>query len=209
MAYLYEWLILMSVFGLGLISPGPDFVMAVRNSVTYSRKAGLFTALGFACGVCIHVIYAIVGVSVLISQSAFLFTAVKYIGGFYLFYIGVKAIRSKGYQRIVDVNSDIAGREMSVRDALLSGFITNLFNPKALLFFPALFTQVLSPDLPVSVQALFGVSCVLMTWGWFSLVAVFLTNQRFQAVFMGFSQWIDRICGGLMIGLGVKLVLSK
>ena len=140
MEYLSEWLILVAVFGIAVISPGPDFIMAIRNSVIYSRKAGIFTALGFGLGVAVHVAYSIVGIAALIAQSVMAFTVIKYIGAAYLIYIGVKSLRSKGFQKTIDTHekSD-SKKDMSALEALRSGFITNLFNPKATMFFLALF----------------------------------------------------------------------
>jgi RhtB (resistance to homoserine/threonine) family protein len=212
MEYLTEWITLVVVFGLAAISPGPDFVMAVRNSVIYSRRAGLFTAMGFAFAVCVHAFYSIIGVGALIAQSVLLFSMIKYIGAGYLLYIGFKALRSKGYNMPSAQNDKTIGhlrKEMGAVQALRSGFITNLFNPKATLFFLALFTQILSPETPYSVQAFFGLTCAVMVWAWFTLVALFLTHRRIQAVFLGFSKWIDRVCGGLMVALGIKLALTK
>ena len=212
MEYLSEWVLLVVVFGFAVIAPGPDFVMAVRNSIVFSRKAGLYTAAGFALGVCVHVVYSIIGLSVVIAQSAFLFSVIKYIGAGYLLYVGVKSLRSKGQSLLsddVNMPKPQAAKDMTPFQALRCGFITNVFNPKAIMFFLALFTQILSPDLPLSVQMVFGMTCAVMVWAWFSFVALVLTHQRVRSVFLGVSKWIDRVCGGLMIGLGVKLALTK
>ena len=208
MEYLSEWLTLVFVFSFALIAPGPDFVMAVRNSVIFSRKAGLFTAFGFALGSCIHIFCAIMGIGILIAKSAALFTFIKFIGALYLLYIGVKALRSKGYKQPLD-NGCSTKQSISAFQALCSGFITNLLNPKAALFFLALFTQMLNPEMPLSVQFLFGATCVLMVWIWFSIVTLVLTHEKIQGLFLNISKWIDRICGALMIALGIKLALSK
>ena len=212
MEFFSEWLLLVIVFGFAVVAPGPDFVMAVRNSIVFSRRAGLFTAVGFALGACVHVIYSIIGLSVVIAQSVFLFSIIKYIGAGYLLYVGIKAIRSKGHNVSIedmDVSEVHNKKMMSAFQALRSGFITNVFNPKAIMFFLALFTQILSPDLPTSVQIVFGLTCAIMVWLWFSCVALVLTHKRIQNMFLGVSKWIDRVCGGLMIGLGVKLALAK
>ena len=209
MAYWSEWLTLVVVFSFALAAPGPDFVMAVRNSIIFSRKAGLFTALGFALGSCVHIFCAIVGIGVLVMQSVMLFTIIKFIGAGYLLYVGVKALCSNGYKKSSIDTFDISGQKISNFQAFGSGFITNLFNPKAILFFLALFTQMLSPEMPLLVQCLFGFTCVLMVWIWFSFVALVLTQSKIQRLFLHVSKWIDRICGGLMIGLGIKLALSE
>lgn len=202
-----NWLMLVAVFTVALASPGPDFVMAVRNSIMGSRKAGIFTAIGFGLGVAVHVAYCLAGLALVISQSVFLFGIIKWIGAAYLFYVGYHALRSKGFA----APENGFGEKLSISpfQALRSGFITNLFNPKATLFFLALFTQILSPDIDLYAKAAYGLTCVVMTMIWFSFVAGVLTTAKIRALFLRASKWIDRVCGGLLIALGIKLAVTK
>ena len=80
---------------LAVMSPGPDFIMLTRNTITYSRKAGIYTALGLGCGILVHVIYSLVGIGLIISQSIVLFSGIKFIGAAYLIYLGYKSLTSK------------------------------------------------------------------------------------------------------------------
>ncbi len=208
MEYLDEWLFLVVLQLFAVASPGPDFVMAVRNSVVFSRKAGIFTAFGFAAGVAVHVAYCMAGLAAVITQSILMFNIIKYIGAAYLIYVGVKALISKGAN--VDINAPrAAGKQMSNVAAFRSGFITNLFNPKATMYFLAVFTQVVDPATPISVQFGYGITLVMLTAAWFSFVALVLTNPAIKAVFMRFATWIDRACGSLMVALGLKLALTR
>jgi RhtB (resistance to homoserine/threonine) family protein len=205
--FFYEWLILAMAQLLALIAPGPDFIMSVRNSLVYGRRAGIFTAAGFAGGIAIHCTYCIFGIAAIISQSIMLFSIIKYIGAGYLIYIGVKALRSKGYDKTIDVDGQV--RIISDFAAFRSGFITNLFNPKATLFFLALFTQFISPETPPEMLLLYGITCTIQTFFWFSFVTLILTQARIRAAFLRFTKIIDRLCGGLMVALGLRLALAK
>jgi RhtB (resistance to homoserine/threonine) family protein len=202
-----NWLMLVVVFTVALASPGPDFVMAVRNSVMGSRKAGIFTAIGFGLGVGIHVAYCLAGLALVISQSVMLFNVIKWIGAAYLFYVGYQALKSKGYTPPEEGAAEKPA--MTARQALRSGFITNLFNPKATLFFLALFTQILSPDIDMTAKVVYGLTCIFMTMIWFSIVATVLTTPKIRAAFLRASKWIDRVCGGLFVALGIKLAVTK
>jgi RhtB (resistance to homoserine/threonine) family protein len=202
-----NWFLLIGIFAMALAAPGPDFVMAVRNSVLHSRTAGIFTAIGFALGVGIHVTYTLFGIATLISQSVLLFSILKYAGAAYLFYIGIKSLRSNGYDRTSV--QDVPKIGLSPLKALWSGFLTNALNPKATLFFLSIFSQFIGPQTPLAAQLLYAGTCVVMTALWFSFVAIVLTNQKVKAVFLKFTKWIDRVCGGLLIALGIKLALSK
>lgn len=208
--FLMQWLTLVAVFSLAVVSPGPDFVMAVRNSVLHSRRAGLFTALGFGCGVLIHVTYTVLGIAALIAQSILVFNILKFAGAAYLIWIGLQAIRSKGMHDldIKDATQPPAAL-LSDTAAFRSGFLTNVLNPKATLFFLAVFSQIIRSDTPQIWQAIYGLTCAVMVTAWFSMVAVVLTQQHIRARFMKAAQWIDRICGVLLIGLGIKVALAS
>jgi len=208
MEYFYEWLILLTLQMLALASPGPDFVIAVRNSVTQSRRIGIFTAIGFAAGVGVHVLYCVVGLAAIIAQSVMLFTIIKYIGAAYLVYIGIKALRSQGFHKKLEFEKE-KKRTMTASQGFHSGFITNLFNPKATMFFLALFTQFIDPATPASVMVIYGLTLVISTGLWFSFVSLVLTHQSVNAVFMRFTKWIERITGGLLIALGIKLAITR
>jgi RhtB (resistance to homoserine/threonine) family protein len=203
-----NWFLFVGIHALALMSPGPDFVVAVRTSVIGSRKAGLFTALGFSLGICVHMIYTLVGLAAIISQSVILFSLLKYAGAAYLFYMGYKSLRSKGFDK-TQVSNLVARKEISNKKALMTGFITNVLNPKATVFFLAILSQFISPETSMSEQLLYASTCVIMTGIWFSIVAIVLTNKRIKNKFLSFSKIIDRLCGGFLIALGLKLALSK
>lgn len=206
--YFSEWLLLIGVMMVGLVSPGPDFVMTVKNSVIHSRKVGLLTALGLACGVLIHVTYCMIGLATLISQSILLFNIIKYVGAAYLIYIGVMALRSKGFDGAISMNQ-IENQGLTNIQAFMSGFITNLFNPKATMFFLAMFTQIVDTHVPLGMQIIYAATCLIMTFLWFSIVATILTVDQVRSRFLRAAQWIDRVCGAALIALGVRLALTK
>ncbi len=207
MEFFSEWLMIVVLMSVAAASPGPDFVMAIRNSLTYSRKAGLFTAIGFGLGICVHAAYCMLGIAALIAQSITLFNVIKWLGAAYLVYIGIKALRSKGFKaqdETYQTRNDIHWSK-----ALGQGFVTNVLNPKATMFFLALYTQVIDPGTPVGVQIIFAATCVAIVTLWFSFVAFALTSGPVRNKFLGFSQWIDRACGVAMIAFGLRLALTK
>jgi threonine/homoserine/homoserine lactone efflux protein len=96
MHYLPQFLTIASIHLLAVMSPGPDFIMITRNTLVYSRKTGMYSAIGLGLGIGVHVLYCLMGIGLLISKSIVLFNSIKLIGAAYLFYIGYKSIRSKG-----------------------------------------------------------------------------------------------------------------
>lgn len=90
-----EFFAISLVIILAAISPGPDFAIVTKNALLYSRKAGIFTALGVSISLLIHASYCILGLAVIIAKSLLLFSLIKYLGATYLIYIGIKSLCTK------------------------------------------------------------------------------------------------------------------
>jgi RhtB (resistance to homoserine/threonine) family protein len=207
---LSAWLLLVTVFAAAVISPGPDFVMSVKNSLVHGRRAGMLTALGFALGVLVHLAYTLLGIGALIASSVLLFNLVKYAGAAYLIYLGYRALRSQGVSvAAVESGLDGAGGAKSDVSALRDGFLTNLLNPKATLFFVALFTQIIRPQMSWTVKISFGLTCAVMVLGWFTAVAVVMNQPVIRRRYLAASKWIDRTLGVFLIAFGLRLAITK
>jgi RhtB (resistance to homoserine/threonine) family protein len=189
------------------ISPGPDFVMAVRNSLTYSRRTGIFTGIGIGLGISIHIIYCAAGVGYVISKSIVVFNVIKYIGAAYLIYMGAMAIFSKSSRMEIETGKKMT--DITRLEAVKTGFLTNVLNPKATLFFLGLFTFIVKPDIPLPVLAILALIMILTAMGWFTIVALFFTHKRIQVAFSKFEKFFNRFFGGLLILLGIKIALTR
>lgn len=206
--YLNQYLpSILSIGGLmmiSLISPGPDFAVVVRNSLIYSRKTALLTALGIALGILVHVSYTLFGLGIIIRESTWLFLSVKYMGAGYLLYIGYKGLRAK--KTAVGLDQSHHVRDISGFSALRSGFLTNALNPKCILFFISLFSMFISPDTPAAILSLYGFMIFIETLAWFSLVAFCFSGKRTREKFHAIGYWIERVTGGILMALGVRLL---
>jgi len=193
---------------LAVMSPGPDFAMVTRNSLIYSRKIAIYTSLGIALGISVHVAYSLLGIGIVISKSIILFNVIKYIGAAYLLYIGYKSLMSKpadaASQQIKIENI----KSISIREAVWSGFLTNVLNPKATLFFLSLFTQIVDPVTPKYIQMIYGFEMMVITFVWFSIVAILFSNSLIKAKVNKFQHYIERVTGVVLIALGIKVALS-
>jgi RhtB (resistance to homoserine/threonine) family protein len=189
-----------------LISPGPDFAIIVRNSLVYSRRTALLTALGISLGIMLHVSYIMLGVGLVIAKTTWLFNLFKYIGAGYLLYIGYKGILAKKHAlNFKDINHTI---DISAAAALKSGFLTNALNPKAMLFFLSILTMMVSPSTPLIIMIIYGIIIFLTTVMWFSFVALCLSGKM-RKVFSSYSHWIERVTGSLLLLLGIKLLFTN
>lgn len=204
--YLPSTLSLSGLMMLSLISPGPDFAVVVRNSLVYSRRSALLTALGIALGILVHVAYTLFGLGMIIRESAWLFLIVKYMGAGYLLYIGFKGLKAKktapGLGQVEHI------RDISALSAVGSGFLTNALNPKCMLFFISLFSMVIAPHTPISILSLYGLIIFIETLIWFSFVAFCLSGKRTREKFNAVGHWIERVTGGVLMGLGAKLFFT-
>lgn len=207
---------------LAVISPGPDFAVVVKQSVSQGRKVGIFTAFGVGTAILIHVSYSLLGIGLLIRNSQWLFDILKYVAAAYLFYIGIKAIRSKKIksteiEELIEmphtlhkkINSKSKIISPTFLKAYRMGFLTNGLNPKATLFFFSLFAVVINPDTPVIIQIGYGVYMAIVTALWFVLVAFLFGHKRVRIKFEKMGHWFDRIMGVALIVLGIKIATAS
>ncbi len=192
---------------MAVMSPGPDFFMALRNSLTYSRKTGIYTAIGFGLGIGVHVVYCVFGLALIISKSIIVFNIIKFLGAGYIIYIGIMSLLSKGNK--IEMNTNEHKADISSLKAIRIGFLTNVLNPKATLFFLSLFTFVIGPETPNHILVLLGVIMMVNTALWFSLVAMFFTQKRIQKFYNQFQKIFNRIFGSILIVIGLKIIFSK
>ncbi|MGX1125158.1 LysE family translocator [Pseudomonas sp. HLS-6 TE3448] len=206
--YWAEFLTVALIHLLAVASPGPDFAVVVRESVTHGRRAGTWTAFGVGTAIFLHVGYSLLGIGLIVSQSIMLFNALKWLAAAYLLYIGFKALRARPAKPGSD-EVQAATVERTPRGAFVAGFMTNGLNPKATLFFLSLFTVVINPHTPLLVQAGYGVYLALATGLWFCLVAMLFSQQRVRAGFARMGHWFDRAMGAVLVALGIKIAFTE
>lgn len=191
---------------LAVMSPGPDFIMISRNALVYSRRSGIYAALGLALGILLHITYSLVGIGLIISRSLILFSLLKFIGAGYLLYVGYKALGAKPSN--VTINDEPQQRHMSKLAAVRMGFVTNATNPKVTLFFLSIFTLVIKPTTPLFIKMIMGAEMSFVTFLWFAFVATVLSHGIIKKRFFKIQHYIERGMGVLLIALGIKLALS-
>ncbi|MYN29478.1 LysE family translocator [Duganella levis] len=200
-----ELIVVVTITLLAVISPGPDFAMVTRNSLMLTRRAGVLTALGIGLGVTVHVSYTLLGIGLLISRSLWLFHSIKLVGAVYLVYLGIKMLRAQPAQQ----QTQATAASLSDWDALRTGFLTNVLNPKTTIFIVNLFMQAVRPDTPLPIQIGYGVFIALAHAGWFSLVALCFSADTVRARLLAARRRIDQTFGCLLVGFGALLAISS
>lgn len=203
-----EYLGLMLAFGIGAVAPGPDFAMVLRQSIAHGRQAAMATSFGIASAILVHGAYTLLGIGLVVSQSILLFSVLKYVGAAYLIWLGISALRAPAPQEPDDIEGP-ARREMGLFKAFGIGFLTNLLNPKAVLFFLSLFTTLVSAQTLVGDKVFYVVSMSVMLAIWFVLVSLFFTTARVRNGFYRMGQWFNRATGAALIFLAIRVAVSR
>jgi len=194
---------------LSAMLPGPDFAIVTKNTVLHSRRSGLFTALGVACACLIHMSYCIMGVAIIISQSLLLFSIIKYIGAAYLIYLGVSSLLSKQPAPIPTETEVLSKTSLSDKKSFRQGLFTNILNPKATLFFLALFTVIIKPETPRWWEILYAAEMFLIILAWFCSLSLFLSHPAVMQVLNKAEKHISKVLGVFLIGFGIALAFIK
>ena len=208
MQYMNEFLTIALVHLVAVASPGPDFAVVVRNSVAYGRRIAMYTSIGIGLAILLHVAYSLVGLSVVIATTPWLFTTFSYAAAAYLLYLAFGALRSGPVKQEQAVNAEKKTSQISVKRAVWMGFFTNGLNPKATLFFLSLFTAIISIDTPFSVKLGYGIYLALATGLWFCFLSYLLSTSKVAELIGKKGYWLDRAMGVLLVGLAAKLVLG-
>ncbi|MEM0978389.1 MAG: LysE family translocator [Pseudomonadota bacterium] len=186
-------------------TPGPSQLLMLSNSGTHGFRNGLFTAAGDLTANALQMLAAGLGLAALIAASASALTVIKWAGVAYLIWLGAKMIRNA---KPDDPNALDVRREVSVRQLWLQGFLTSAANPKAVVFFAALFPQFISGEAAFWPQFLILSATYIVMDGAF-LSAYGLSASWIAARFKGSARiWIERIGGGFMIGAALLLGLK-
>jgi RhtB (resistance to homoserine/threonine) family protein len=193
---------------LAVISPGPDFAVVVKQSLTHGRRIAIWTSIGVGSAILFHLGYSLLGLGLLIRSSPFWFNAVRLAGAGYLGWLGVQGLRAKPRAFALLVQ-ERAAPALAAPRAFAMGFLTNALNPKATLFFVSLFVLLVSPRTPPLVRAVYGVWMSLATMAWFSLVAVLFTRPAVQRRFHRNAHWVDRVLGLVLLGFAAALLFTS
>jgi len=183
---------------LAIMSPGPDFFMVLRNTLTDSLKAGIYTVFGIALGSSLVFSSGLFGVGVILMRSTILFSIIKYAGCAYLIYLAINSIISKGKVHEPAISNQHTAVNTSKAEYFRIGLFCNLTNPKALLFVVSLSAYVAAEGNPMKDAWFIIIGSAIATLGWFTTVAFVFGNVAVRRVFYS-KQRIINILFGLIL----------
>jgi threonine/homoserine/homoserine lactone efflux protein len=190
-------------------TPGPDNLMVLGMGISKGRRQGIAFGLGCAAGCLSHTALAVLGVSALVASSPMAFTALKWVGGAYLVWLGLNALRHAGQGATV---SGVNGAPTSLRALFFKGVLANAINPKVVLFFLSFLPQFVVPaqgHIGAQLGVLGGVftlqaALLFGTLAWFAGTIGGWLNRTPKA-----GTWLDRVAGTVFVGLGVRMMVSR
>jgi RhtB (resistance to homoserine/threonine) family protein len=187
-----------------MLSPGPDMVLVMSNTLRGDRRRGLWTSLGVLTGNAVHIAYCLLGLGWLIANSIAAYAVLKYAGAGYLIYLGVCSWRSAGHVELETQSTSRVGR-----GAYLQGLFNNLLNPKGALFYLGVFTQVIRPDTPGTEAAVLVATMVATSALFWVAFVNTLHLPRVRSLLAGSRRLVDRAFGALLIALGVRIAIER
>ena len=202
--YLSELIAVTSVAVFMALIPGVDFVMVTRTSIREGRFAGLYITLGICLSICLHATYTLAGLAVIIANSVWIFTMIQNLGAAYLTYMGWQLLKNN---QKISTDLGVETKPLTSFSALRLGFMTNMLNPKAPLFFLSIFTQVVAIDTPFSMQIIYALIIVFSHFIWFSAVTLLLSHPNLLPRFNRHKQTIDRLAGIVLVAFAIKIII--
>ena len=199
------------VAALMTVSPGADTFLVVRNTLRGGRGDGWATVAGICSGLFVHALLSALGVSAILAHSAAAFLALKLAGAAYLAWLGIQSLHSaaRGTAAVRQPDASGAGRAPPGR-SFREGFLTNLLNPKVIVFYLALLPQFVSPGDPVLARSLL-LAAIHFAEGilWLGFVAWGVDRSRRYFLRPLLRRWMDAICGTVLVALGLRLALAQ
>ncbi len=189
------------------ITPGNDTIYILSRTIAQGRKAGIMSVLGIGTGSLVHTFFAAIGLSVIIAQSPVLFNIIKYAGAVYLFYIGVSMILSKS-----SVINLLTPKNEKYHKIYLQAVLTNVLNPKVALFFISFLPQFIDPTYSNHYLSfiILGLSFTITGTLWCLLLALFASVISAALIKnRNAGNYLTKICGFILVALGIRVALAK
>ena len=200
-------IIVTTVHLLAAAAPGPDFILVSQQTLSNGKRAGLLCSLGIALGLSVHILYSSLGLAALSANSSSALWSIKLLGGCYLIYLGISCLRARAGNHQTEQLT--TATESSALKTIGLGFLCNALNPKAPIYFVSLFTIVLSQDTPAQHLLIYGLWMMVLQLAWFSFLTLLLSRPLVTSKFQRMGHWIDRVAGGAMLILGLKVLATR
>ncbi|MGQ8363706.1 LysE family translocator [Glaciecola sp. 1036] len=201
------WLTIAVMHAVAVASPGPDFAVVLKQSLQQGRKLAIWTSIGVGVGILVHVAYSLLGIGLLIKANQWIYNVLLYLAAAYLIYIGISGLRSASS---VDNPEDLNNvKVQTTQQAFWIGFITNGLNPKATLFFLALFSLAIPLETSLTAKIIYGCYLAFATGCWFIFISFMTSHHKIRSLYQQKGYWFDRAMGIVLICMAILLVVNN
>jgi len=193
------------------MSPGVDTLLVIRNTARGGWRDGVATSLAICCGLFVHATVSALGISLILLQSAWAFSLLKVAGAVYLVWLGVNSLRAARREQGLPVGSVQTERQaVPLWRPVREGLLSNVLNPKTVVFYMAFLPQFIAPGDPALAKSLWlaGVHFVVANLWQIAIVVMVGSAGRWLASPV-FSRWLNGITGVVLVGFGIKLALTR
>lgn len=187
-------------------SPGPDFILVSRQCLRYGRRIAIWTSLGIAIGILFHVALSLTGLSILLQNQPDLFWYIKLLASLYIGYLGIVSLVSKSSNKLVEDATGQAGNQLR---SVTTGLLTNVLNPKALIFFITVFAVAINKETGIFVKILLGIYMSVATFIWFALVSILLTNKKAIERFKKAIPLLEKVTGFFLLLIAIQILFQQ
>jgi threonine/homoserine/homoserine lactone efflux protein len=189
---------------LAVASPGPSTVLVIQTAAGSGRRAGLLAAFAMMLGALVWAAAALYGLQALFAHFAWLYLVFRIAGGLFLIWLAVMIWRH-ARDPLPEIAAPAAGGDGRI---FVRALLLQLSNPKIMVFFGSIFLSILPQDLPGWMQAAVLALVAFDEFTWFALLALMFSGSRARAFYRRAKFWLDRIMGGALALLGLRLALS-
>lgn len=194
---------------LALLSPGPDFVLIVKSTIKNDSKDALGVAFGITFANAVYIGLCLIGVGSILAASAPIMITLKIIGGLFLMYLGIQALRTRKdayHQFDVVPSAHRNSANTTFLKEFAAGFLSGIFNPKNLLFYLSLFTVVLTPEISLAFKLALGFWMTIVVLVWDIAIIFLLSTPKVRTTFTQAAYYIDKVTGALLGIIGLTIV---
>lgn len=193
---------------LGAMSPGPSFIMVARTALASSRADAVAAALGMGVGAVMFAVAALLGLQAMVNAVPSLYAMIKGLGGVYLLYLGYRIWRGANEPLAIPGMASENTGNSTFRRPFLLGLGTQVSNPKTAIVYASIFVSLLPRELPASLMLGLPLLVFVIEAGWYSIVALALSAPSPRSAYLRAKSGLDRIAGGVMAALGIKLMVA-
>jgi len=198
---------IVSIHLLALILPWPDLIMIIKSSLSDSKKTAIFMALWSSLWVLFHISYSLLWLGIILSKTLFLFWLIKTLGAMYLIYFWLNLFISDLYfEKDLDKIENKEKKEISFFEAIKMWFLTNILNPKVILFFLSLFTLLMNEKEESFVIFTSSSLIILDNFIWFSLIALIMSNKKIRLFYEKIQVKISKLFWTILIVFWIKFI---